>query len=181
MSASVTSGPNIALWLPCLLLAHAIAIFWILRTQVLARKQEKERTKAAKALEAQIRKQGTGNCSAWDGSVADPATAAPIALAAPAKPVFASTHRQLNQFCCFYCCRCGERCRRHQKSFRSGAGTAKRRSWHPSGAAVVCFRALPATEPKIYRRSRSSAGMRVIAPGNRIPHTGLAGTSAQQH
>jgi hypothetical protein len=59
----VSTGPNIALWLPCLLLAHAVAIFWILRTQFLARKQEKERTKAAKALESQIRKEAAGNCS----------------------------------------------------------------------------------------------------------------------
>jgi hypothetical protein len=87
----VSSGPNIALWLPCLLLAHAIAIFWILRTQFLARKQEKERTKAAKALEEQIRKEAAGNCStlvtAWDAQQQQ----LPIHLAASAKPVSAPT------------------------------------------------------------------------------------------
>lgn len=75
--AGETSGPNTALWLPCLLLAHAIAIFWILRTQLLARRQEKTRAAAA-AEDAKHRETPpTGTCPHQPDCPAPTATAEP--------------------------------------------------------------------------------------------------------
>jgi hypothetical protein len=59
----LATGPNLALWLPCLLLAHAIAIFWLLNTQFLAKRGELKRSaKAHNGQEDVETKQPLGNC-----------------------------------------------------------------------------------------------------------------------